>query len=101
MPGPDPITAKTARRALDVTEIEPFPVSIPEHDLGDLRERLDRVRLPEAETVQDGTQGIGLKRLRSLPNLPCPAVGEGTRSTVVRGFPAAAGLTRQLKPRPH
>jgi hypothetical protein len=47
----------------DVTEIEPFPVSIPQNDLEDLRERLDRVRLPEAETVQDGTQGIGLKRL--------------------------------------
>lgn len=47
-------------------EIEPFPVSIPERDLEDLRERLDRVRLPEAETVRDGTQGIGLQRLRSL-----------------------------------
>lgn len=49
-----------------VTEIEPFPVRIPERDLQDLRERLDRVRLPEAETVQDGTQGIGLQRLRNL-----------------------------------
>ena len=47
-------------------EPEPFPVSIPEHDLEDLRERLDRVRLPEAATVQDGTQGIGLERLRGL-----------------------------------
>jgi pimeloyl-ACP methyl ester carboxylesterase len=49
-----------------VTEIKPFPVSIAEHDLEDLRERLDRVRLPEAETVPDGTQGIGLERLRTL-----------------------------------
>ncbi|MEU4896200.1 epoxide hydrolase [Streptomyces sp. NPDC044780] len=49
-----------------MTEIESFPVNIPEHDLNDLRERLGRVRLPEAETVQDGTQGIGLARLRSL-----------------------------------
>ncbi|WP_091612991.1 epoxide hydrolase family protein [Amycolatopsis saalfeldensis] len=49
-----------------MTEIEPFPVSIPERALEDLRERLDRVRLPEAETVPDGTQGIGLNRLRSL-----------------------------------
>ncbi|MCO6000110.1 epoxide hydrolase family protein [Actinoallomurus rhizosphaericola] len=47
-------------------KIEPFPVSIPERDLTDLRERLDRVRLPEAETVPDGAQGIGLSRLRSL-----------------------------------
>ncbi|WP_328606935.1 epoxide hydrolase 1 [Amycolatopsis sp. NBC_00345] len=49
-----------------MTEIEPFPVSIPEHDLEDLRARLDHVRLPEAETVEDGTQGIGVERLRSL-----------------------------------
>jgi pimeloyl-ACP methyl ester carboxylesterase len=51
---------------VEVAEIESFPVSIPEHDLADLRERLRRVRLPEAETVQDGRQGIGLARLRSL-----------------------------------
>ncbi|WP_040741923.1 epoxide hydrolase family protein [Nocardia tenerifensis] len=49
-----------------MTEIEPFPVHIPERDLADLRERLDRVRLPEAETVLDGSQGIGLARLTSL-----------------------------------
>ncbi|MFI1919870.1 epoxide hydrolase family protein [Nocardia sp. NPDC020380] len=49
-----------------MTEIERFPVSIPERDLKDLHERLDRVRLPEAETVPDGTQGIGLERLQSL-----------------------------------
>lgn len=49
-----------------MTDIEPFPVNIPDRDLADLRERLDRVRLPEAETVPDGTQGIGLKRLGSL-----------------------------------
>ncbi len=49
-----------------MTEIESFPVSIPEQDLEDLRERLDRTRLPEGETVQDGTQGIGLAPLRSL-----------------------------------
>jgi pimeloyl-ACP methyl ester carboxylesterase len=49
-----------------VTEIESFPVSIPEPDLEDLRARLDHVRLPEAETVEDGTQGVGVERLRSL-----------------------------------
>ncbi|MEU0506929.1 epoxide hydrolase N-terminal domain-containing protein [Nocardia sp. NPDC005998] len=46
-----------------MTEIEPFPISIPDPDL---QERLDRVRLPEAETVPDGSQGIGLERLRNL-----------------------------------
>ncbi|MFI6349442.1 epoxide hydrolase family protein [Streptomyces sp. NPDC050560] len=49
-----------------MTEIEPFPVRLPESDLEDLRERLARVRLPEAETVRDGTQGIDAERLRSL-----------------------------------
>ena len=49
-----------------MAEIESLPVSIPGHDLQDLRERLDRTRFPEVETVQDGTQGIGLARLRSL-----------------------------------
>ncbi|PSM40399.1 epoxide hydrolase [Streptomyces dioscori] len=47
-------------------EIEAFPIRLPEGDLHDLRERLDRVRLPEPETVRDGTQGIGVERLRSL-----------------------------------
>ncbi len=49
-----------------VTEIEPFPVRIPERELQDLRERLDRVRLPEPETVTDGSQGIGSARLQRL-----------------------------------
>ncbi|MDT8912275.1 epoxide hydrolase [Amycolatopsis sp. PS_44_ISF1] len=49
-----------------MTEIEAFPINIHESALGDLRERLDRVRLPEAETVDDGTQGIGVGRLGEL-----------------------------------
>ncbi|WP_236795043.1 epoxide hydrolase family protein [Amycolatopsis sp. GM8] len=48
------------------SDIEPFPVNVPERQLEDLRERLDRVRLPEAETVPDGTQGIGVERLGGL-----------------------------------
>jgi hypothetical protein len=49
-----------------VSEIHPFPIMVLDEDPTDLRDRLDRVRLPEAETIQDGTQGIGLQRLRSL-----------------------------------
>ena len=56
----------SARQPVPEPGIEPFPVSIPERALEDLRGRLDRVRLPEAETAQDGTQGVGLQRLRSL-----------------------------------
>jgi hypothetical protein len=45
-------------------EIFPFPISIPERDLTDLRTRLDLTRLPEHETVPDATQGIELDRLK-------------------------------------
>lgn len=44
--------------------IEPFPVHVPEADLTDLAQRLDRVRLPEPET--DPSQGVPLDRLRLL-----------------------------------
>ena len=56
----------SARQPVPAPEIRSFPASIPEHNLEDLRERLGRVRRPEAETVARGTQGIGLQRLRSL-----------------------------------
>ncbi|WP_431873769.1 epoxide hydrolase family protein [Amycolatopsis sacchari] len=45
---------------------EPFEIHIPERDLSDLRARLDRVRLPEPETVPDATQGLELRRLTAL-----------------------------------
>jgi hypothetical protein len=44
--------------------IEPFPISVPDRDLSDLRARLDRVRLPEAEV--DASQGLELDRLKTL-----------------------------------
>ncbi|WP_158883375.1 epoxide hydrolase family protein [Amycolatopsis anabasis] len=47
-------------------EIEPFAPHVPEHELADLRARLERVRLPEPETVPDATQGIELRRLTAL-----------------------------------
>lgn len=47
-------------------EIEPFPVQIPEQELVDLRTRFDLLRLPEPETVPDGTQGLRLDRLEAL-----------------------------------
>ncbi|WP_406631353.1 epoxide hydrolase family protein [Amycolatopsis sp. WGS_07] len=45
---------------------EPFPVQVADADLADLRARLDRVRLPEPETVPDETQGIRLADLSML-----------------------------------
>ncbi|KFU81927.1 Pimeloyl-ACP methyl ester carboxylesterase [Amycolatopsis lurida] len=47
-------------------EIEPFTIHVPDRELADLHARLARVRLPEAETVSDATQGIELARLTAL-----------------------------------
>jgi epoxide hydrolase len=47
-------------------EVVPFRIDIPEADLRDLRGRLARTRWPEAETVQDWSQGVPLAYLRDL-----------------------------------
>jgi epoxide hydrolase len=47
-------------------EVIPFRIEIPEADLRDLRERLGRTRWPEAETVEDWSQGVPLAYLREL-----------------------------------
>jgi epoxide hydrolase len=46
--------------------VTPFRVDVPEADLVDLRERLARTRWPEAETVDDWSQGVPLAYLREL-----------------------------------
>jgi pimeloyl-ACP methyl ester carboxylesterase len=40
--------------------MEPSPIAVPDADLDDLRARLRRTRWPEAETVDDWSQGIPL-----------------------------------------
>jgi pimeloyl-ACP methyl ester carboxylesterase len=47
-------------------EITPFRIDVPETDLADLRERLQRTRWPEAETVTDWSQGVPLSYLQDL-----------------------------------
>src|ERR1700756_4352583 len=47
-------------------EIAPFRIDIPESDLDDLRQRLRRTRWPDAETVDDWSQGIPLSYTRDL-----------------------------------
>ena len=47
-------------------EITPFRIDVPETDLADLRERLQRTRWPEAETVTDWSQGVPLVYLQDL-----------------------------------
>jgi epoxide hydrolase len=47
-------------------EVAPFRIEIPQEALGDLRARLGRTRWPEAETVDDWSQGVPLSYLREL-----------------------------------
>ncbi|MBU6252749.1 MAG: alpha/beta hydrolase [Alphaproteobacteria bacterium] len=46
--------------------IHPFTINIPEADLEDLRQRIDRARWPEAELVEDWSQGAKLANVRAL-----------------------------------
>ena len=46
--------------------VRPFRIEVPEADLADLRDRLLRTRWPEAETVDDWSQGIPLAYTREL-----------------------------------
>jgi epoxide hydrolase len=46
--------------------IAPFQCAVDETDLQDLRERLARTRWPDAETVEDWSQGIPLAYVREL-----------------------------------
>jgi len=46
--------------------VTPFRIEIPEDQLRDLRERLERTRWPERETVDDWSQGVPLAYLREL-----------------------------------
>ena len=47
-------------------EVTPFRLDVPEAELDDLRERLRRTRWPEAETVNDWTQGVPNAYLQDL-----------------------------------
>lgn len=43
-----------------------FTVAVPEDQLADLRDRLERVRWPERETVADSAQGVMLAKVQAL-----------------------------------
>ena len=51
---------------MSAEDIEPFRIDIPEADLDDLRQRLRLTRWPEAEPVDDWSQGIPLDYTRRL-----------------------------------
>ena len=56
-----------------VPALHPFRIDIPEAQLADLRQRLNRTRWPEPETVTDWSQGIPLAYVREL----CGYWGDG------------------------
>ena len=47
-------------------DLVPFRVAFPDDDLTELRDRLERTRWPERETVGDWTQGVPLAYLQEL-----------------------------------
>jgi epoxide hydrolase len=49
-----------------MSEVSPFRIAVADEDLADLRLRLLRTRWPEAETVDDWTQGMPLHYTREL-----------------------------------
>jgi hypothetical protein len=49
-----------------VPAAEPFEVQIPDADVDDLRDRLRRTRWPEAEAVDDWSQGVPLHYVQEL-----------------------------------
>lgn len=48
------------------TDVTPFRLAVSESALRDLQQRLAAARLPERETVADGSQGAQLERVRGL-----------------------------------
>lgn len=46
--------------------VKPFTIHIPDADLADLHQRLDRKRWPERETVEDWSQGAPLEKVQAL-----------------------------------
>ena len=49
-----------------MTEIKPFRIDIPDHELDDLKSRLANTRWPDQETPEDWSQGIPLAYVREL-----------------------------------
>ena len=46
--------------------IRPFPITVPDEQLADLRRRIAATRWPDRETVADGSQGIPLAKMQEL-----------------------------------
>ena len=64
----------------------PFRIAIPDADLADLKERLARTRWPEAECVDDWTQGIPLNYTRELADYWAHEYDWRARETALNRF---------------
>ncbi|MFZ0976883.1 MAG: epoxide hydrolase family protein, partial [Solirubrobacteraceae bacterium] len=56
----------TSEKPADATGVRPFRVEIPQAEIDELRRRIAATRWPEKETVDDGSQGTPLAKLREL-----------------------------------
>ena len=52
--------------SLDVSDIRPFRVNVPEAELTELRRRISATKWPERETVTDQSQGVQLATIQKL-----------------------------------
>src|SRR5713101_2258042 len=62
---PAPSSDQPARE-IDMVDVTPFRVDVAPEVLADLQDRLRRTRWPEAETVDDWSQGVPLSYLQNL-----------------------------------
>jgi pimeloyl-ACP methyl ester carboxylesterase len=69
-----------------VAQINPFRISVPDADLADLKDRLARTRWPEAECVDDWTQGIPLSYARELADYWANEYDWRARETALNRF---------------
>jgi pimeloyl-ACP methyl ester carboxylesterase len=56
----------TTEKLAGATTIRPFRVEIPQAEIDDMRERIAATRWPDKETVDDGSQGTPLAKVREL-----------------------------------
>lgn len=66
--------------------VTPFRVDIPDADLADLKDRLHRTRWPEAEPVDDWSQGIPLAYTRELATYWADSYDWRTREAALNRF---------------
>jgi pimeloyl-ACP methyl ester carboxylesterase len=70
----------------DDASLRPFRIDVPDEVLGDLRERLARTRWPEAETVDDWSQGAPLSWIHDVCGYWADGYDWRTRESLLNRF---------------